>query len=154
MPSLSLSPFSRAASPSARRQSQASPRRWAMPRPGGSPRTPASFSASLDGANRTRSETLPKPEVLRTTITPDGDGTIVELQVSDGSLLDESPATRITLSIRLGSYELPLLAHLEQIALRKASEIPGELADQIGLQLRTLSGHTYPEHPRPAKRNG
>lgn len=88
------------------------------------------------------------PEILRTVVTPAGDQSVVELLISDGSLLDESPATRITLSIRVGSFEYPHVAHLEIEALRGAIAILQKL-DQERLNGLTRSGHPF--QPRPAK---
>jgi hypothetical protein len=94
---------------------------------------------------------MPKPEILRTIVTPDDAQTIVELLISDGSLLDESPATRITLSIRVGSFEFPHVAHLEIEALSAATKILQRLEqDRLGGLAR--GGH--PHVPRPAKPRG
>jgi hypothetical protein len=95
---------------------------------------------------------MPTPGILRTIVTPDGAQTIVELLISDGSLLGESPATRIALSIRVGSFEFPHVAHSEVEALSAAMKILQRLEqDRLGGLTRT--GHPFspaqPSHRSP-----
>lgn len=64
---------------------------------------------------------MPNASILRTIVTPDASGAAVELLISDGSLLDETPDMRITLAIRVSpAYQTPLVAHYEREAMKIA----------------------------------
>jgi hypothetical protein len=94
---------------------------------------------------------MAKAAILQTIVTPDGDGTVVQLQISDAPLLDESAAIRIALTVRVGAYDLPLLAHLEREALEVALRALRDLSQAKASEI-VKSSHSM--HPEPSKPSG
>lgn len=87
-------------------------------------------------------------EIRETMITPDVDGTIVRLRISDVPLVDEhTAATQLVVEIKVPQYETPMLAHLQQKALDLAIQDLQELRKKLTFELQ--DSH-YP-HPRPWK---
>jgi hypothetical protein len=94
---------------------------------------------------------MSKAEILRTIVSPNGDGTFVELHIGDGSPRDEAQAPPIVLALRVTEYELPLLAHLQRDALNSVIKLLIKVNDDIDVQMRK-SGQVYAVlEPRPAK---
>jgi len=94
---------------------------------------------------------MPTPEILRTVVTPRGDGVDVELQIDDGSPRDETPGPPITLAVRVASYELPLVAFLQRDALRAAVKVLQELDQRLDRQILDAGPHFSLLNPRLAK---
>src|ERR1039457_6688987 len=90
------------------------------------------------------------PEILRTIVTPDGAQTIVELHISDGSPRSADGEPPIALALRVGAYEMPLLAHLQAQTLRAAIEILQQLREQIERGILRDGGIGASVEPRPA----
>lgn len=63
---------------------------------------------------------MAKTEIRETTVSPDGDGSIVRLQISDAPPPYESATMHLQLTVRLPAYEPPLLAHLQREAIDAA----------------------------------
>ena len=83
-------------------------------------------------------------EIVKTTVTPQGDVTIVELQVSSGG-------DTISLSMRLGVYELPLLVQLEIAAISEAILVLRNAREERERAIASVAPDT-PLQPRPARR--
>jgi hypothetical protein len=94
---------------------------------------------------------MPKPEILRTIVAPDGDGTAVEIHISDGSPPHENGAIPITLALRVGAYELPLVAHLQHEAVNLAIKLLVEVGEDLDMQMRSGGRQYNILNPRPAK---
>jgi hypothetical protein len=88
------------------------------------------------------------PKIVRTVVTPDGEHTAVEIHIHDATLPDASPENAITLSIRVGAYESPLLAEIQHQAIIEAVEI----LQQVGAAVRETirKSNRTPGAPRPA----
>lgn len=59
---------------------------------------------------------MPKAKILQTILTPDAAGSRVQLEVSDGSRLDEEPDIRITLSVHIPDLEPTAVLHIQRFA--------------------------------------
>jgi hypothetical protein len=90
-------------------------------------------------------------EILKTIVTPDGDGTFVELQISDGSPPREDGGTAIALALRVDTYELPLVSHLQIAVLETVIPLLTELKDRLKQPFDALGGQYDVRHPRRSK---
>jgi hypothetical protein len=80
---------------------------------------------------------LPAAKILETTVTPDKDGQIVRLQISDGSLDPASPATfRLALTAKLPAYRFPLVTHVEREAMKLAEAVLAQRLRETGEELQ------------------
>jgi len=83
--------------------------------------------------------TLPDAKILETTVIPNADGSIVRLQISDGSLDLASGSMRLNLSVQIPLPRLATLAQIEHDAIDLAHSVLAELLRQKKRDLR--SGH-------------
>jgi hypothetical protein len=88
---------------------------------------------------------MPDVEIRATTITPDADGSIVRLQLSDAPLQAQYATTLLDVTVKLPEYTDPLLmAQLQRQAIRAAMDVFRAL-DQSLLQEIRKQPHIDPE---------
>ncbi len=75
-------------------------------------------------------------EIRETIVTASASGAVVQLQISDAPLQDESPGIRLTLLVKVAEYRLPLLAHLQREAMKLASDALVCLLKQMAGEIR------------------
>jgi hypothetical protein len=76
-------------------------------------------------------------EIRQTTVTPDADGSIVRLQISDAPLQSESATMLLDMTVKLPEYTAPLLiAQFQRQALRVAMEVLRSFERRIIQEIR------------------
>jgi len=80
---------------------------------------------------------LPDAKILETTVTPNADGSVVRLQIADGSLDPASYSILLEISVKIPIPRLAALAQIEHDALDFADSVLSELARQKKEELRT-----------------
>ena len=88
------------------------------------------------------------PKIVRTVVTPGGDHAAVEIQVLDALLPDGTLESSITLSVRVGLLESPLLAEIEYEAISKTIELLQTVKKQCEATIK--KSNRTPGAPRPA----
>jgi len=87
-------------------------------------------------------------EIQRTTVTPDARGyLVVELHISDAPPEDASASFVLALTVRLGPYESPAMAHVQREAVMLAQNALEALGTRL---LQNLRNQNYPAEPRAA----
>lgn len=76
-------------------------------------------------------------KILQTVVTPNENGAVVQLQISDGSLDAEYAAIRLTLAVQVPEYDVPLLAHLQREAMAIAREALLALERALGQEIQS-----------------
>ena len=76
------------------------------------------------------------PEIRETTATPDADGSVVQLHISDAPPLSESPGIRLQLSVKIPAYETPLLAHLQREVMKRAKDVLEALLQKLASEIQ------------------
>lgn len=80
---------------------------------------------------------MPDVEIRTTTITPDADGSIVRLQISDALPPFESAKMLLELTVKLPEYIEPLLmAQFQRQAIRAAQEVIRTLDQKLVEEIR------------------
>jgi hypothetical protein len=89
-------------------------------------------------------------EIRETIVTPDGadGGSLVQLQISDVPLPAEDAAIRLTLSVSVPGYEVPLLAQLQRAAMELARDALNGLLQRLAREVQA-SGHQLRPNPKP-----
>ena len=64
-----------------------------------------------------RGTDMPHAKILRTTVTPDGDDDLVQLEIADVLLPAADEANRLSLAVRVPAYYGPRLAYLQYQAI-------------------------------------
>lgn len=88
-------------------------------------------------------------EILETIVTPDANGTLVQLQISDKPLLAEDAAIRLVLTVRVPALELPLLVHLQREAMKVGSDALRAVLQDLASQIQQTP---HDVNPRPVRR--
>ena len=78
--------------------------------------------------------------IRETTVTPQGGGLVVRLQMSDAPLLDESATTLLDVKMRLPRSGVSVLEHLQIELVLKIQEIMKSMAEDIGLRIQSAPG--------------
>jgi hypothetical protein len=74
-------------------------------------------------------------EIRETIVTPDANGSVVQLHISDVALGDEGGSFRLVLRAKLPAYETPLLMHCQREAMKKADDVLRALVQQMAAEL-------------------
>jgi hypothetical protein len=85
-------------------------------------------------------------EIHRTIVTPDADGDVVELYVSDAPPEDASASFVLRLTTKVGPYDHPQVAQLQRAAMMIAADQLNELARDMA---EGITGAGYGLKPRP-----
>lgn len=80
--------------------------------------------------------TVPNAKILETTVTPNARGSVVQLQISDAPLDAEAWAIRLTLSVQIPAYRLPLVAHVEREAINIADDVLAALLRNMAEEIQ------------------
>ena len=91
---------------------------------------------------------MPNAEIRETTVTPDADGSIVRLHISDVPLEDEyTPAIRILIEAKLPDYEPPLLlGQLQREAMKIAQNALTPILEKLA---KEIGGSRFDLNPKP-----
>ena len=80
--------------------------------------------------------TLPDAKILETTVIPNADGSVVRLQISDGSPDLASGSIHLNLSVKIPLRYLATLAQIEHDAMDLANSVLAALVRQKKDELR------------------
>ncbi len=87
---------------------------------------------------------VPNAKILETTVIPNAGGSLVQLQISDAPLDAEAWAIRLTLSVQIPAYRLPLLAHVEREAINIADDVLGTLLRTMAEEIQKSRHDLHP----------
>lgn len=79
---------------------------------------------------------LPNAKILETTLIPNAGGSVVRIQISDGSLDPASYSMRLDLSVAIQHSALTALAQIEHDAMNFANSVLAELVRQKEADLK------------------
>lgn len=92
-------------------------------------------------------------EIRETTVTPDARGAVVGIHISDAALLVEGAETRIQLSVRLPTYEQPVLhAQWQREAILKVIAELQRIGEALAQEIRRSPPHGNLS-PKPESRH-
>jgi hypothetical protein len=78
---------------------------------------------------------MPSAQILETIVTPTGSSSTIQLYISDAPRDAEDAGIRLTLTVSIPAYRVPLLAHLQRDALDKAAETLRSVYRGLGIEL-------------------
>jgi hypothetical protein len=78
---------------------------------------------------------MPTPQILETIVTPNESGSTIQLYISDVARDAEDAGIRMTVTVSIPAYRVPLLAHMQRTALDKAAETLRSVYRGLGLEL-------------------
>jgi hypothetical protein len=79
---------------------------------------------------------MPDATIRETIVTPDENGQVVRLQISDVPPPFERATMLLQMTVRLPAYKAPLLAHLERAALLQARDVVNRLLQEKGGEIQ------------------
>lgn len=78
---------------------------------------------------------MPAAQILETIVTPNADGAIVQLYISDAARDAEDAAIRLALTVSIPAFQSPLLIHIQRAAIEAATNALRDLNSSLGQQL-------------------
>ena len=87
---------------------------------------------------------MPNVEIRETIVTPDANGALVQLQISDVPPPYEGAAILLTLAVRVPEFRSPLIAHIQHEAVLVADDTLRDLAQRL---LQEVDRAHYPLRP-------
>lgn len=88
-------------------------------------------------------------EIRQSIVTPAIDGSVVQLHISDAPPDDASASLRLILTVKLPSYEMPLLTQLQREVM---SRVQAELTGLLQRGAQDIREGGFDLNPRPAPR--
>jgi hypothetical protein len=89
---------------------------------------------------------MPDAKILRTSVTPDGDDDLVQLEIADVSLPADDPATHLTLAVRVPAFRGPQPAYLQYQAIEVARDVLKKIVNDLAAE---MVGHGNPPPRNP-----
>lgn len=84
-------------------------------------------------------------KIYRTTVTPAGDGEVVQLHISDAPPGDESASFVLDITARVPTFESPLLLHVQREAMDKAQKVLSNYLRELAERIQRGDADLHPE---------